>query len=120
MFCVLLYEKKKTSKVEKNEPLYFCDVCAGPGGFSEYVLWRKKWRAKGFGFTLKGDNDFKLNEFLAGAPEYFEPHYGVNGVNGDGDVTRSQNLKEFQKFVVAQTNHLGVHFMMADGVINLL
>lgn len=62
--------------MEANEPLYFCDVCAGPGGFSEYVLWRKKWHAKGFGFTLKGDNDFKLNEFLAGAPEYFEPHYG--------------------------------------------
>ena len=36
------------------EILYFADLCAGPGGFSEYVLWRKKWHAKGFGFTLKG------------------------------------------------------------------
>ena len=35
------------SKVEVDEPLYFCDVCAGPGGFSEYVLWRKKWMSKG-------------------------------------------------------------------------
>lgn len=34
--------------------LYFADICAGPGGFSEYVLWRKEWHAKGFGFTLKG------------------------------------------------------------------
>ena len=34
--------------------MYFADVCAGPGGFSEYVLWKKKWLAKGFGFTLKG------------------------------------------------------------------
>ena len=96
--------------------MYFCDVCAGPGGFSEYVLWRKKWASKGFGFTLKGDNDFKISDFLAGAPEYFEAHYGINGVNGDGDVTKSQNLKEFQKFVVSSTNHTGVHFMMADGV----
>jgi len=40
------------------------------------VLWRKGWQAKGFGFTLKGDNDFKLEEFLAGTPETFEPHYG--------------------------------------------
>jgi len=40
--------------VGPNELLYFADVCAGPGGFSEYVLWRKGWQAKGFGFTLKG------------------------------------------------------------------
>ena len=30
---------------ERSEPLYFADVCAGPGGFSEYVLWKKKWQA---------------------------------------------------------------------------
>lgn len=35
--------------------LYFADICAGPGGFSEYVLWRCKWHAKGFGMTLKGN-----------------------------------------------------------------
>ena len=45
-----------------NDPLYFADVCAGPGGFSEYVLWKKKWRSKGFGFTIKGKNDFKVFE----------------------------------------------------------
>lgn len=33
--------------VDKKEILYFADVCAGPGGFSEYVLYRKGWRAKG-------------------------------------------------------------------------
>ena len=59
-----------------NELLYFADVCAGPGGFSEYVLWRKKWDCKGFGFTLKGPCDFKLGEFFAAHSELFEPHYG--------------------------------------------
>ena len=103
--------------MDSDEPLFFCDVCAGPGGFSEYVLWRKKWKAKGFGLTLKeGDNDFRLDDFLAGAPEYFETHYGVNGVDGNGDVTVTQNLKEFQKFVKEETNNKGVHFFMADGV----
>ena len=53
--------------LESNSLLYFADVCAGPGGFSEYVLWRKRWRAKGFGFTIKGKNDFKLEDFLAGS-----------------------------------------------------
>ena len=49
-----------------NELLYFADVCAGPGGFSEYVLWKKKWRSKGFGFTIRGKQDFKvrMNYFL--------------------------------------------------------
>ena len=52
--------------LRENSLLYFADVCAGPGGFSEYVLWRKRWKAKGFGFTIKGKNDFKLEDFYAG------------------------------------------------------
>lgn len=59
------------------ELLYFADVCAGPGGFSEYVLWRKKWHAKGFGMTLKGPNDFKVEDFYAASSELFEPYYGT-------------------------------------------
>eukprot|EP00053_Salpingoeca_punica_P015794 m.146137 g.146137 ORF g.146137 m.146137 type:complete len:354 (-) comp16802_c0_seq1:2093-3154(-) len=46
-----------------NDLLYFADVCAGPGGFTEYIFWRKKWRAKGFGFTLAGKHDFNLTKF---------------------------------------------------------
>ena len=64
------------SLVRADELLYFADICAGPGGFSEYILWRKKWEAKGFGFTLKGPCDFKLEEFFAASSEFFEPHYG--------------------------------------------
>lgn len=122
--------------VGPNELLYFADICAGPGGFSEYVLWRKGWQAKGFGFTLKGtswlcallslhvqyvfwirtyknsnpwicnfffkgDNDFKLEEFLAGTPETFEPHYGKN---------KSKNkikslVQMLLSFCLAKTSH---------------
>jgi cap1 methyltransferase len=56
--------------------LYFADICAGPGGFTEYVLWRKGWKAKGVGFTLRNANDFKLNDFYAASPESFEAYYG--------------------------------------------
>ena len=59
-----------------SDILYFADVCAGPGGFSEYILWRMKGDTKGFGMTLKGPCDFKLVDFYAGPPEMFEPHYG--------------------------------------------
>jgi len=104
------------SLVGSKEPLYFADVCAGPGGFSEYILWRKRWRSKGFGFTIKTTgHDFKLDDFYAGPPESFEPHYGVNGVDGDGNVFDSDNIEAFRKFVLDNTGGKGVHFMMADG-----
>ncbi|XP_066934047.1 cap-specific mRNA (nucleoside-2'-O-)-methyltransferase 1-like [Clytia hemisphaerica] len=104
---------------EKNPSslLYFADICAGPGGFSEYVLWRRKWRSKGFGFTLKaeGANDFKLDDFKAGTPESFDCHYGVKGYDGDGDIFREDNLREFRSYVMQNTDNKGVHFVMADG-----
>lgn len=47
---------------DRDEPIfYFADVCAGPGGFSEYMLWRKAYyNSKGFGFTLRGAAATKL------------------------------------------------------------
>ena len=93
-------------------PFYFADLCAGPGGFSEYILFRLGWRAKGFGFTLRGDCDFRLSDFIAGTPETFEPHYGFYG---DGDITRKENLLSFQKYVFEVTNKSGVSLVMGDG-----
>ncbi|XP_074167145.1 cap-specific mRNA (nucleoside-2'-O-)-methyltransferase 1 isoform X3 [Sminthopsis crassicaudata] len=102
-------------KDRSPELLYFADVCAGPGGFSEYVLWRKKWHAKGFGMTLKGPNDFKLEDFYAASSELFEPYYGEGGIDGDGDITRPENITAFRNFVLDNTDRKGVHFLMADG-----
>lgn len=96
----------------QEDLLYFADVCAGPGGFSEYVLWRSKWRAKGFGFTLKECNDFKLEDFIAGSSSTFHPYYGPAE---DGDVYNPKNQKALKKLIMSQTDNLGVHFMMADG-----
>lgn len=77
------------SLVGENDLLYFADVCAGPGGFSEYILYRKKWESKGFGFTLKGENDFKLHDFFSGPPETFSAFYGLND---DGNVYDPENI----------------------------
>ncbi|XP_035879949.1 cap-specific mRNA (nucleoside-2'-O-)-methyltransferase 1 isoform X3 [Phyllostomus discolor] len=106
---------KPLVKDREAELLYFADVCAGPGGFSEYVLWRKKWHAKGFGMTLKGPNDFKLEDFYSASSELFEPYYGEGGVDGDGDITRPENITAFRNFVLDNTDRKGVHFLMADG-----
>jgi len=90
-------------------------VCAGPGGFSEYIFWRKRWRARGFGFTLRGSHDFKMEDFFAGPPETFECHYGENGREGDGNVFKEANILAFEEHVLKCTDGKGVHFMMADG-----
>ncbi|XP_046464895.1 cap-specific mRNA (nucleoside-2'-O-)-methyltransferase 1 [Neodiprion pinetum] len=95
-----------------NELLYFADICAGPGGFSEYVLWKKKWNAKGFGFTLRGENDFKLDEFYAGPCETFHPYYGPKD---NGDVYDPENQKGFRDLIMEDTGGKGLHFTMADG-----
>ena len=41
---------------------------------------------------------------------------GVNGYEGDGDITRPDNLVTFREYVMSQTEGRGVHFVMADGV----
>lgn len=100
-----------TPLLANDDLLYFADVCAGPGGFSEYVLYRKKWEAKGFGFTLRAENDFKLHDFFNGPPETFSPYYGANE---DGNVYDPENIKSFEELIREETGG-GVHFMMADG-----
>ncbi|CAI5442562.1 unnamed protein product [Caenorhabditis angaria] len=99
---------------DRNQDIfYFADVCAGPGGFSEYMLWRKGfYNAKGFGFTLAGKDDFKLNKFRASTACYFEPFYGKHR---DGNVMNPENIDSLEEFVMKGTNNVGVHLMMADG-----
>ncbi|XP_063994288.1 cap-specific mRNA (nucleoside-2'-O-)-methyltransferase 1-like [Diachasmimorpha longicaudata] len=108
--CNFMFTNPTTAN--PNEILYFADVCAGPGGFSEYVLWRRKWHAKGFGFILRGSNDFQLHNFYAGPPETFHPFYGPKG---DGNIYDLENQLAYQQLIMNHTQGQGVHFMMADG-----
>ncbi|KAJ8919707.1 hypothetical protein NQ315_006235 [Exocentrus adspersus] len=93
-------------------PYYFADVCAGPGGFSEYILWRKGWLFKGFGLTLRDENDFKLQESMCASPATFQALYGARG---DGNVCCPDNIRDFKRKVVHESDGEGVHFMMSDG-----
>lgn len=93
--------------------LYFGDVAAGPGGFSEYVLWRRGPSAKGIGFTLRGEDDFKLDRFHYRAlPEALHPYYGPDG---QGDLRSSASLRALRDLVHRQTEGVGLHLVMADG-----
>lgn len=98
---------------DSKGPFYFADVCAGPGGFTEYILWRKSWLYKGFGFTLQDDNDFKLYESSCTAPFTFQTFYGSTG---DGNICCPDNITDFKTKVLFQTHQKGVHFMTSDGV----
>lgn len=62
---------------------------------------------------MKGPNDFKLSDFLAGSPETFDTYYGEDD---DGDVFKPNNIKSLKNYVLSRTDGKGVHFMMADGV----
>ncbi|XP_020290351.1 cap-specific mRNA (nucleoside-2'-O-)-methyltransferase 1 [Pseudomyrmex gracilis] len=110
--CDFMFTRPKVPNQNPHELLYFADVCAGPGGFSEYVLSRTKWHAKGFGFTLKEKNDFTLDEFFAGPSETFHPYYGPLD---NGDVYELENQEGFRNLIMKHTQNKGVHFMMADG-----
>ncbi|VDN94327.1 unnamed protein product [Brugia pahangi] len=60
---------------------YFADICAGPGEFTEYVLWRK------------GKDDFKLKRFTAVSPSYFKLYCDKHN---DGDITKPDNITFFE------------------------
>jgi len=61
LFCKISYFYKNISLLRQRSLFYFADVCAGPGGFSEYMLWRKGYyNSKGFGFTLTGISKLKI------------------------------------------------------------
>lgn len=93
--------------------LCFGDIAAGPGGFSEYLLWRRGGAAKGFGFTLRGDHDFETQRFHHRAsPELFHAYYGPHN---DGDLYDGSNIRGLAGLVARQTEGKMLHVVMADG-----
>ncbi|KAG0237424.1 FtsJ methyltransferase domain-containing protein 2 [Actinomortierella wolfii] len=99
----------------------FVDLCSGPGGFSEYLLWRKHtWgeRAHGWATTLKGDLDFTLEKFCpeANVKQSLTTHYGADGT---GDLLQRTNVEAFADAVDRDTAGLGVGLVAADGGVNM-
>eukprot|EP01088_Endostelium_zonatum_P005092 TRINITY_DN1652_c0_g1_i3.p1 TRINITY_DN1652_c0_g1~~TRINITY_DN1652_c0_g1_i3.p1 ORF type:complete len:640 (-),score=183.31 TRINITY_DN1652_c0_g1_i3:18-1937(-) len=102
----------------QNKRLYFADVCAGPGGFTEYLIWRMKKKVRGWGFTLKGKDDWKLEKFneesrVVGNKELFNPCYGVDG---DGNILKTANIEHFAEQCIRESgDYKGVDLVTADG-----
>lgn len=106
---------------EDSKTFRFADLCSGPGGFSEYLLWRKHtWgeRARGWAMTLKGDLDFQTEKFHrdAAVQDNLRIFYGRDGT---GDILNQENIDAFAALVEQQTNGLGVGLVSADGGISV-
>ncbi|KAI9352301.1 FtsJ-like methyltransferase-domain-containing protein [Zopfochytrium polystomum] len=113
--------------------LRFADLCAGPGGFVEYLLWRWATTAaaaasssssyslrpavRGFGMTLRGDQDMACERFHAAARGLLSTaappapkttaaaataeFTALYGADGSGDVTDPANVEHFARAVRA-------------------
>lgn len=112
---------------EVGESYVVADICSGPGGFSEYILTKLKWKAKVFGFTLRNEDDFRVDNFnVSSTTETFHAYYGppvapgsthktpsgrmVPNTLGDGDITSLENLRAFSRRIGEK-----VDLVVADG-----
>ncbi|KAG0345174.1 FtsJ methyltransferase domain-containing protein 2 [Podila humilis] len=99
----------------------FADLCSGPGGFSEYLLWRKHtWgeKARGWAITLKGDLDFALDRFHrdTAVHESLKTFYGADGT---GNLLSHENIQAFADLIETESAGLGVGLVSADGGISV-
>lgn len=107
-----------TGTGNSNEEFQFADICGGPGGFSEYLLWRiysGGGIAHGFGITLKGDDEvnWHTERFNTGIPPHsFTP---IRGRDGTGDLYKKENIQYFENAIMTETQREGVQLVVADG-----
>lgn len=88
----------------------FLDIAAGPGGFTQYIQWRR-YQSNGFGMTLKTDIpslEWNLNKLDT---DRFVPYYGT-----DSTGNLYTNWKSLIKWTMEQST-LGMNLVTADGEI---
>ena len=98
----------------------FVDLCGGPGGFSEYVLWRTRNAAAGWGISLDTDDSLRwsLRGNVRSAVE--RGHFRLlRGADGTGDLTRPENIAHFAETVLRATRGRGVDLALADGAFSV-
>ncbi|CAO3672917.1 unnamed protein product [Umbelopsis ramanniana] len=99
----------------------FADLCGGPGGFSEYLLWRAHTSGQqvhGYGITLKGeaDKEWRIDRFHPDA-NVKESFTVIDGQDHTGDICNPENIEAFAA-EVRQESPPGVDLVVADGGIS--
>ncbi|CAG8742303.1 2656_t:CDS:2, partial [Acaulospora morrowiae] len=118
----LLEEKVGLTGIKRYDPVKdlefrFADLCGGPGGFAEYLLWRKNSlgeRIFGWGITLTGEQDYDLNRFNPDSMVNF-CFKRVYGKDKTGDLYKEENINQFVNIVMEDTKGVGVDLITADG-----
>lgn len=91
--------------VNQNDTRCFVDLCGGPGGFTDYTLAHCHKQAKGFGMTLRQENNFDSKE------KRFAMSYGADGT---GNICNPDNIRHF----VNLCNKTPVDVVLADGAFD--
>lgn len=101
------------SDVDEKQEFYFADICAGPGGFTDYLYWRLRNRARGFGMTLAVEgHDWQANDAFCTDVSSFIRCYGETG---NGDIYNIKNILYFQNLIKEQTKNEMVSLVTGDG-----
>lgn len=110
------FNKPSFSDVPPNHLFYFADICAGPGGFTDYLYWRLgEDRARGFGMTLAGvGHDWAPDsQFLRDVHTFIR----CKGKDDTGNIFKVDNLIEFRNVIERETNGEMVSLVTGDGGI---
>ncbi|RLN90907.1 hypothetical protein BBJ28_00000344, partial [Nothophytophthora sp. Chile5] len=113
---------KWTRKLPREREAWsFADICGGPGGFAEYLLWRGEQeksegaddtlRVRGYGISLKdaaNDCDWRV------PPQPHALFQACYGQDGTGNLYSLANIHCFRDLVRGQ-HPLGVDLAVADG-----
>lgn len=98
--------------------LYYANVYGDPGGFADYMLYRRGWQAKGYGLP-KTKNGYKVEAF---SYPYESFHVYDNSERPSPDLNPNRPIKvdferllDFCDFVIHETD--GVHLVVATGSI---
>lgn len=102
---IFTFDKKQT-----NEPFTFCDVAAGPGGFTQYLQYRFP-NAIGYGMTIRSENLDWSTRFLD--MSRFTPFYGP-----DNTGNLYTNWDPFIQHVLKEQPN-GVDLVTGDGGFDL-
>ena len=85
------------------------DLCGGPGGFSEYLIWKTRKQCRIIGSTLRGPIDFKT-KFLD--TRCFRSYYGEDET---GNILHPNNMQALVTVARQQTHGFGMDVVVADG-----
>lgn len=116
------FDKPSSSDVSQKDLFYFADICAGPGGFTDYMYWRLDKRARGFGMTLRDQNIDKAGHDWASFENFyrtdlirsFQISYGEDET---GSIYSLNNIMFFRQLIQEKTNGEMVSLVTGDGGI---